>query len=281
MSGQDEDAASVASSGPSAFSQSVKQRVAKLDGAYCWQCGATPVQICHVIGKKDNSFKRMVQDGVISFTTVGDPDNAIPLCGLCHANFDDISYPGFIFLPTDLQFFIDIEERNFAARKARLQATGQYQPRLSPSAEQYLVQQIQEGVIPENAIGGLYQRYTLRNYFPSEPGVTAPGLDTWIPGRGPEGPKHWHGAPMAAINRGLAVLGQLVWKNIGEEKGLLRRLQDLYERELPTNNTGTGAAAVGGGGSSGTGQEHGATGGNGQSSRSQAHPPAQPPPQLG
>ncbi|KAK5092387.1 hypothetical protein LTR16_007733, partial [Cryomyces antarcticus] len=256
MSGQDEDAASVASSGPSAFSQSVKQRVAKLDGAYCWQCGATPVQICHVIGKKDNSFKRMVQDGVISFTTVGDPDNAIPLCGLCHANFDDISYPGFIFLPTDLQFFIDIEERNFAARKARLQATGQYQPRLSPSAEQYLVQQIQEGVIPENAIGGLYQRYTLRNYFPSEPGVTAPGLDTWIPGRGPEGPKHWHGAPMAAINRGLAVLGQLVWKNIGEEKGLLRRLQDLYERELPTNNTGTGAAAVGGGGSSGTGQEH-------------------------
>src|SRR6266576_5266815 len=51
----DEDVTSVASSGPSAFSHSVKQRVAKLDAAYCWQCGATPVQTCHVIGKKDNS----------------------------------------------------------------------------------------------------------------------------------------------------------------------------------------------------------------------------------
>src|SRR5690348_9894820 len=180
----------------------------------------------------------MIQDGMITFTTVGDADNAVPLCGLCHANFDDINYPGFIFLPADLQFFIEVEEKNFAARKVHLQATGQYQPRLSPNAAQYLAHQIQQGVVPENAISGLYQRYTLRNYFPSEPGVTAPGLDTWIPGRGPGGPKYWYGAPMAAINRGFAVLGQRIWKNMGEEKDSLRRLQDLYEKELPTDNTG-------------------------------------------
>ncbi len=39
---------------------------------------------------------------------------------------------------------------------------------------------------------------------------------------------------MAAINRGFAVLGQGVWKNMGKEKALLRRLQDLYEKELPS-----------------------------------------------
>ncbi len=223
----------------------------------------------------------MIQNGLITFTTVGDVDNAIPLCGLCHANFDDIYYPGFFYLPIDLEYFIETEKKNFAIRKSYLEATGQYMPRVSPNAGQYLMHQIQQGVVPENAIGGLYQRYTLRNYFPSEPGVTAPGLDTWIPGRGPEPPKQWHGAPMAAINRGFAVLGQGVWKNMGKEKALLRRLQDLYEKELPSITAGTGVATVGGGGSSGAGQEHATIGGNRENSGNQVQPPAQPPLQPG
>ncbi|KAK5139487.1 hypothetical protein LTR04_003538 [Oleoguttula sp. CCFEE 6159] len=114
----DEDAASVASSGPSAFSQSVKQRVTKLDSAYC--CS-----------------RRWFRTARSPSPRSASPDNAIPLCGLCHTDFDDINYPGFIFLPADLQYFIEIEEKNFAARKAQLQATGQYQPRLFPSAAQY------------------------------------------------------------------------------------------------------------------------------------------------
>jgi len=37
------------------------------------------------------------------------PDNAILLCANCHTEFDD-SIPGFIVLPTNLDFFIEYEE---------------------------------------------------------------------------------------------------------------------------------------------------------------------------
>lgn len=86
---------------------------------------------------------------------------------------------------------------------------------------------------------------------------------------------------MAVINRGFAVLGQGVWKNMGKEKALLRRLQDLYEKELPSITEGTSVATVGGGGSSGAGQGHATIGGNRESSGNQAQPPAQPPLQPG
>ncbi|OCL02502.1 hypothetical protein AOQ84DRAFT_228931, partial [Glonium stellatum] len=49
------DAASSASS-TSDFSKSVKQQVIRTDnGTTCWHCGASPTDICHVIGKKDRS----------------------------------------------------------------------------------------------------------------------------------------------------------------------------------------------------------------------------------
>ena len=35
--------------------------------------------------------------------------NGIALCAGCHRKFDNAVDPGFVFFPTDLQFFIDFE----------------------------------------------------------------------------------------------------------------------------------------------------------------------------
>jgi hypothetical protein len=47
-----------ASSGSSAtdFSRRGKERVVQLDdGSTCWHCGASPTDVCHVIGRKDRA----------------------------------------------------------------------------------------------------------------------------------------------------------------------------------------------------------------------------------
>jgi hypothetical protein len=37
------------------------------------------------------------------------PINAIPLCPLCRTQFDLANDPGFVFFPSDLEFFINFE----------------------------------------------------------------------------------------------------------------------------------------------------------------------------
>lgn len=54
-----------------------------------------------------------------------------------------------------------------------------------------------------------------------------------IPGSLPRGGKRWHGAPMAAINRGFVVTGAPWMKLPEKEWEELRTLQRLYTRELP------------------------------------------------
>ena len=43
---------------------------------------------------------------------------------------------------------------------------------------------------------------------------------------------------------------------------MLKRLQDLYKKELPSITAGTSIATIGGRGSLGAGQEHATIGGN-------------------
>jgi hypothetical protein len=57
-----------------------------------------------------------VDQGLITFNHLGDIDNAIPLCPLCHRNFDDINKPGLIFLP-DISYFIDFEKEDYRHRE--------------------------------------------------------------------------------------------------------------------------------------------------------------------
>ncbi|KAH0556343.1 hypothetical protein GP486_005731 [Trichoglossum hirsutum] len=221
-------------SSTSTFSQAAKNKIADLDGAECcWHCGAKPIDICHVISQKDKAtlnwqFKELVLQGLLPFSSLSHIDNGIPLCPLCHRNFDDILFPGFVFIPTDLAFFIKFEQDDYERRTQIAQATGQVSGRTCPTAENYFVHQLDAGVIPEGTYNGLYARYTLHDYFPKL------GQPPFEPGPGPFAmPKPWHGAPTAALRRAFQVLSNPLVQGI--PTGVLTDLNtliQLYRRSL-------------------------------------------------
>lgn len=169
------------------------------------------------------------RNGLITFEHLGSEQNAIALCGTCHTNFDNPNQPAFTFLPKDLRYFVDFEKRDFNYREERLRRSGGIlDKRAVPTAAAYLQQQITAGEVELDAIGGLYQSYTWRNYFPTF--VTQENY-SFIPGPGPFSPGEWHGDPMAAIWRGFRILGDLLNKIPEEEENLLWELRRLYQRE--------------------------------------------------
>ncbi|TKA39991.1 hypothetical protein B0A49_13781, partial [Cryomyces minteri] len=213
----------------STFSGSVRDQVARLDdGSTCWHCGASPTDICHVIGKKDRDFDRLVQEGLITFEQLGDVGNAIPLCPLCHRNFDDMVNPGFIFVPADLEYFIQYEEADQDRRREIGKRTGAVPIRVAPTAESYRDHQIRAEAIDAHACGGTYLRFTLRDYFPKL------GQPPFVPGPGPfVNPEPWHGAPTAALQRGFRVLGNPLLRGIPRKiKQSLHTLLALYQEEV-------------------------------------------------
>jgi hypothetical protein len=50
------DDASIGTGASVAFTETVKRNVTQLQDT-CWHCGATPVQVCHVIPKRDSSVR--------------------------------------------------------------------------------------------------------------------------------------------------------------------------------------------------------------------------------
>jgi len=162
----------------------------------------------------------------MTFDRLGSEENSILLCKNCHTQFDDSSNPGFVFLPSDLQYFIDFEKADYKTREQILHEKGFARRRTCPTAEDYethlrATQHLTGGV----GFGGLYHVYILRRYFGKY------GNQPWMPGRDPTGPKQWHGAPMAAIRRGLSALGGMVCQIPPHERHQLRELQDLYSLE--------------------------------------------------
>jgi len=152
------------------------------------------------------------------------------LCPNCHAEFDDIQCPGFIFFPSNLRFFIDFENNDYERRMEKAQMGHLVPSRSCPTNEEYLNNQICSGEVGEDALGGLYQRYYLRDYLP-QIGRNSPSLPTLAP-------KPWHGSPMTAIMRTFLIHGSVV-TGIGvipqEQRDHLRALQDLYLRPDPNN----------------------------------------------
>lgn len=180
-------------------------------------------------------FPELIEQGLITFDHLGHLDNAIPLCPTCHRNFDDLNKPGSIFLPSDLQYFIDYEIADFARRDLRAKDTGTIPRRTCPDPQAYYEHQIRTGVVEQEdgAWGGLYFRYTLYDYFPN-----LGQSSSWIPGRGPfQEPEAWHGAPMAAIWRAFLILGNPLCGIPDKETRLLRELQDLYKRRVTLNSS--------------------------------------------
>lgn len=142
-----------------------------------------------------------------------------------------------MFLPTHLTWFVEWEEKDFTQRQKIFEQTGRRMSRKFPDENDYEAHMRAIKVLTDpndgRCRGGLYNSYILEPIF-SPAGMKAlknEGLI--IPGPLPRGPKQWHGAPMAALNRGFVVTGAPWMKLPKPEWELLCTLQRLYSRELP------------------------------------------------
>jgi len=63
------------------------------------------------------------------------------LCPLCHRNFDQAYDPDFVFVPTDLAYFIDFENEDYEKR-SRLAREGIAMKRTCPTSEMYKEDQV-------------------------------------------------------------------------------------------------------------------------------------------
>ena len=84
------------------------------------------------------------------------PDNFIVLCANCHNAFD-CAIPAIVILPTNMEFFINYEERDYESRTEG----EELRPRSFPTAKQY------------KDAGGMYRAYAL------SPGFRASTEKTW------------------------------------------------------------------------------------------------------
>lgn len=168
------------------------------------------------------------QAGLIAFESLADVQNAVTLCPTCHREFDDTQCPGFIFFPSDLQFFIDFERQDYE-RRGRWARNGYDTPtRVCPSAGQY-----------ETGRSPLYNRIVLQNYLPRLGSETS-DMTGLLP------PRSWHGSPMAALMRAFLILGSPVLAGAipQEQRALLRELQDLYLRPSPVRQSAESSATI-------------------------------------
>lgn len=206
------------------FAPSVKEKVERFNGGFqCWHCNAPKSHICHVIGRRERVlFQELQSQGRLSIQNPDQAENAIPLCPLCHDALDEISSPGWVFIPTDLQYFLDFERRDYKRRREMVGSTGAYVIRVSPSPGQYL--QHQRKKVEEHAHGGLYACYVLRHYVGRIPGMVQmqPGLSPYTE------PKPWHGDPMAALSKSFKAVGMTPLAFPTEVRDKLMELSILY-----------------------------------------------------
>ncbi|KAI4180889.1 MAG: hypothetical protein L6R41_006960 [Letrouitia leprolyta] len=119
-------------------------------------------------------------------------DNGIQLCVACHRSYDN-SYPAWVFIPVDIDYFIGFQNGDYLRRTRSARPGQSFPARQVPSVQQYLQR------------GGLYRAYLQRNYFFRHTGLA----HVLQPGPSPlqQGPMRWHGDPLAALSRGIKMMG--------------------------------------------------------------------------
>ncbi|KAL8707036.1 MAG: hypothetical protein Q9225_007865 [Loekoesia sp. 1 TL-2023] len=225
--------------GPTSFSESTKDLIEEANGGeFCWCCNAGVIQFCHIIPRGSRkvypllrpSHRLFVSDrwqmltalrrrGLLSIDTVHTPANGMALCPTCHILFDSHEFPGWVFLPLDLQYFIDFEQQDFERREKLFNEAGEWPIRAVPSAQNYLQQQAV--LLPREAVGGLYRRLFFHSRYSSN-GVEIVGENAEFP------PRPWHGCPLAALHRVFQSLGPQSHLFPDDIKKQLRDLKDLY-----------------------------------------------------
>lgn len=175
-----------------------------------------------------SQFGIYIDKGLLTFDHLGDEQNGLPLCPSCHRAFDDPDNPGLMIIPIELDYFINTEVKDQQSRSEIAQRLGYLPPRVVPTPQMYSEYLKNQNLLPEDASGGLYWRYTLRDYFP----VNAD--KSFIPGLGPfQQPGVWHGAPMATLRRAFQILGDPGIEGIPEEQlEKLWELRKLYSRKI-------------------------------------------------
>jgi hypothetical protein len=153
--------------------------------------------------------------------------NAIPLCQLCHRNFDDPYDNSFFFVPSDLNYFVAFEKDDRKRRRRLWRREGSLPDRICPTAETYKEHQIRQGKEAES--GGLYTRLVLRDYF-----ARYAGRPHFVPGLSEFGAeKSWSGSPMTALHRAVLTMKRLNISGIPQNiRDGLRELQDIYSEPL-------------------------------------------------
>ncbi|XHF97067.1 hypothetical protein AWENTII_000671 [Aspergillus wentii] len=183
----------------------------------CFACESrvTP-DAAHVIQVHDSATELLIQKKLIEFD-LRRSENGVSLCPSCHRMFDRDIDPGFIFFPTDIDFFI---RRELQYREKVLSA-GCLIPDRVPSAEEYARSQIQAGTVPPGSQCGLYQRIFLEEYM--TPVIPLPVNQVFSQ------PVPWHGAPFGTFRRAFQALGSPRVAAISPTvRNQLSRLRDLY-----------------------------------------------------
>jgi hypothetical protein len=121
---------------------------------------------------------------------LGDAFNGVLLCPICRIVYDRTIDPGFVFFPTDLQYFINYELEDARERAAE----GSRRAHRVPTASEYQQHQEEQGLISRNRVGKLYRRMFLD--FMGRLDLTKVSTA-----------KTSHGEPMYAIRRAIALLG--------------------------------------------------------------------------
>lgn len=134
-----------------------------------------------------------------------------------------------MFLPTDLNFFIRYEIEDQLRRAQDDPPSG----RIVLTIMKYRDYSASKGLVPHDATGGLYRGYYLKNFL--HKGHTPVEFLQFL-----TTPKSWHGHPLAAIRRGIAILGSArcyaLDRTTIDELTTLRRLyfddENLVDKKL-------------------------------------------------
>ncbi|KAI4264750.1 MAG: hypothetical protein L6R42_000160 [Xanthoria sp. 1 TBL-2021] len=125
-----------------AFSTAAKRGI-EVDGSNCWHCSSIDgLHHAHIIAQSKRAMLgRLRERGLTNIDGLHQKDNGICLCVRCHTALDDVEDPGWVFVPTNLDFFLSAERSDHRLRVAAFQYSGYtiFPRRTPPTPDSYIL----------------------------------------------------------------------------------------------------------------------------------------------